>query len=258
MTIQDFRLKFIPAAAALFGLIVAPTIALAAKGSARITKSGGSICLASDGLPDHGTGRFPNRNNPHAMRAQNIRVCVPANPQKTGHAQTLRGSIGFALNGVMIQPGTADYYDPRSPRKHSRNGNRNWKLDGMGAGRQLGLDTNNAHVDHRGLYHYHGKPTGFLSQASSSLIGFAADGFEIHYVGGAARSGYTLKPGQRDGGPGGRHDGTYVQDWRFTGGPDTLDKCNGGTFGGKFVYFLTDTYPYYPPCLWGKVERGFR
>ena len=121
----------------------------------------------------------------------------------------------------------------------------------------LGLDQNNAHVDRRGLYHYHAKPTGLLKGGNSSLIGFAADGFEIHYVGSGARSGYTLKPGNRNGGPGGRHDGTYVQDWQYTGGAGKLDQCNGGTLNGKFVYFVTDSYPYFPHCAWGKVSRDF-
>jgi hypothetical protein len=60
------------------------------------------------------------------------------------------------------------------------------------------------------------------------------------------------------GGPGGKHDGTYVQDWQFTGGSTgTLDKCNGGQLNGKFVYFVTDSYPYFPHCAWGKVSRDF-
>jgi hypothetical protein len=168
------------------------------------------------------------------------------NPVRTARATELRGATGFALNGVLIRPGTADYYDPSSPRGFSRDPASGWKLDGKGAGSLLGLDQNNAHVDHRGLYHYHANPTGLLKGRTSTLVGFAADGFEIHYVGSRARSGYTLKPGNRQGGPGGRHDGTYVRDWQFTGGTGTLDQCNGGKLDGRFVYFVTDSYPYFP------------
>ena len=61
----------------------------------------------------------------------------------------------------------------------------------------------------------------------------------------------------RNGGPGGKHDGTYVQDWQYTGGSGKLDKCNGGSLDGKVVYFITDSYPYLPHCAWGKVSRDF-
>jgi hypothetical protein len=181
----------------IIGIVASAVAAGAASGSVSITKSRGKICMASNGLPDHATGRFPNPGNPHRMRAQFIEVCVPENPVRTARATELRGATGFALNGVLIRPGTADYYDPSSPRGFSRDPASGWKLDGKGAGSLLGLDQNNAHVDHRGLYHYHAKPTGLLKGRTSTLVGFAADGFEIHYVGSRARSGYTLKPGDR-------------------------------------------------------------
>lgn len=238
------------------GLIAGAAVAEAASGSVSITKSRGQICMVSNGLPNHATGKFPSSGNPHRIRAQHIEVCVPENPRKTGRATMLRGSTGFAINGVMIRPGTADYYDASSRRGHSRNPASGWQLDGKGAGKMLGLDRNNAHVDQRGLYHYHAMPKAGL-QGTSSLVGFAADGFELHYVGSRAKSGYSLKPGHRNGGPGGKHDGTYVQDWHYTGGSGRLDECNGGTLNGKFVYFVTDTYPYFPHCAWGRVSRAF-
>jgi hypothetical protein len=185
----------------IIGIVASAVAAGAASGSVSITKSRGKICMASNGLPDHATGRFPNPGNPHRMRAQFIEVCVPENPVRTARATELRGATGFALNGVLIRPGTADYYDPSSPRGFSRDPASGWKLDGKGAGSLLGLDQNNAHVDHRGLYHYHAKPTGLLKGRTSTLVGFAADGFEIHYVGSRARSGYTLKPGDRKAAP---------------------------------------------------------
>jgi hypothetical protein len=240
------------------GIIAGTFTAEAASGSVSITKSRGKICMVSNGLPNHSIGKFPNSGNPHRIKAQHIEVCVPEKPVKTKRATTLRGSTGFALNGVMMRPGTADYYDPSSPRGFSRNKASGWLLDGKGAARKLGLDSNNAHVDQRGLYHYHAKPSGLLGSTKSSLVGFAADGFEIHYVGSRAKSGYTLKPGNRKGGPGGKHDGTYVQDWQYTGGSGKLDKCNGGALNGKFVYFITDSYPYLPHCVWGKVSGSFR
>ncbi|MEM9140035.1 MAG: YHYH protein [Pseudomonadota bacterium] len=223
-----------------------------------ITDTGSSICIRSDGLPNHATGNFPNRGNPHSIRSQNIRVCVDANPQKLAVAREIdRGAIGIGLNGVMFRPEAADYWDPNSRRGFSRR-NTGWRLEPMGPRNIFGLDSNNAHVDRRGLYHYHGKPEGLLAYAKGSHIGYSADGFEIHYVGGDVTSGWRLKSGRRPNGPGGRYDGTYVQDYEYVGGSGALDRCNGGFLNGKYVYFLTDHFPFYPRCLWGNIASGFR
>ena len=42
----------------------------------------------------------------------------------------------------------------------------------------------------------------------SSLIGYAGDGFEIHYLGNEVVSGYSLRTGNRPSGPGDPYDGT--------------------------------------------------
>lgn len=249
----------------IFSVLLLSAVALPASKAAQATgnqvsidKANGRICITTNGLPNHRTGRFPNRGNPHTIRPQRARYCVTQNPVKSGSPHAYRGSVGVALNGVAIRPGTADYWDPRSPRKHSRDRSSGWNLEGIGAKRQLGMDASNAHVDERGLYHYHGVPTAYLKTIEGTLVGYAADGFEIHYVGKRAKSGWTLKKGTRPAGPGGRYDGTYVEDWQYSGGPGTLDQCNGGTLDGKFVYFATDTYPFYPRCLWGQASADFR
>ena len=236
-------------------LLTVPNIASA---RVSITESGNKICIRSDGLPDHSTGQFPNRGNPHSIRSQNISVCVTANPRKRNRATQIdRGAIGIGLNGVMFRPEAADFWDPSSRRGFSRR-DTGWRLEPMGPRNVFGLDMHNAHVDRRGLYHYHGKPTGLVSAANGSHIGYAADGFEIHYIGNGAKSGWALKSGRRPGGPGGRYDGTYVQDYQYVGGSGRLDQCNGGTLNGKYVYFVTNSFPFYPRCLWGSVAGGFR
>ncbi len=225
----------------------------------QITERGNQICIRSNSVPNHAMGQFPNRGNPHTMRAQNINVCVNANPKKRNRASgTGPGAIGIALNGVLIRPGTADYWDPRSRRGHSRNRSSGWNLEGMGAADMLGIDQAHAHVDNRGTYHYHGPPVKAVKTRGGTQIGWAKDGFEIHYVGAGAKSGYRLKSGTRPSGPGGKYDGTYVEDWVYVGGAGTLDQCNGGMLNGKFVYFATNTYPFYPRCLWGQANRSFR
>ncbi|WP_136661693.1 YHYH protein [Nitratireductor sp. XY-223] len=241
------------------GAVAAAGYATAASNRVEITQRGNQICIRSNSIPNHATGQFPNRGNPHRIRAQNINVCVDANPKKTNRARgTGPGAIGIALNGVLIRPGTADYWDPRSPRGHSRDRRSGWNLEGMGSARQLGIDSANAHVDNRGTYHYHGRPVSALKTRGGTQIGYAADGFEIHYIGGRAKSGYRLKKGSRPSGPGGKYDGSYVEDWVYVGGAGTLDQCNGGMLNGKYVYFATNTYPFYPRCFFGRPSPSFR
>ncbi len=49
--------------------------------------------------------------------------------------------------------------------------------------------------------------------SGNSLIGYAGDGFEIHYLGDKVKSGYELKSGVRPSGPGGKYDGSYNEDY---------------------------------------------
>lgn len=232
------------------------TIGLGASNSAKISVNGDTRCISSNGVPNHSIGQFPNRGNPHKFKAQRVNLCVDATPKKTSKA-TFAPTSGVTVTGIVIRPGTADYYDPSSRRGHSRKKS-GWNLEGMGSADSLGIDRNNAHVDNRGLYHYHGMPAALININGSTLMGYAADGHEIHYVGRNAKPSYVLKTGNRPSGPGGRYDGSYVEDWQFAKGSGNLDQCNGGTIGGKYVYFATDSYPFFPRCFWGTVSRDFR
>lgn len=237
---------------AVAATLIVSAVGYAASNRVSVTEQGSKRCIAANGVPDHATGQFPNRNNPHRISAQNVSACLPANPRKGGTARRV-GTIGIAKNGVIIRPGTADYYDASSPRGHSRDRSSGWNLDGMGASDTLGLDRQNAHVGPNGEYHYHGMPPALTAAATGegTLMGWAADGFEIHYIGSKARSSYMLLPGTRDSAPGGAHDGTYVEDWQYVKGAGNLDRCNGAMVNGKYVYFATDTYPFFPRCLYG-------
>jgi hypothetical protein len=214
-------------------------------------------CFRSNGLPDHETGTFPTRGNPNTISAQNVNVCMPLQPEKLGTFTPIRGTMGIALNGVQFRPNTAGFWDPDGRRGHSRNGDPNWSLDIHGAPGKLGLDFNNAHVGRGGLYHYHGIATALVDGSGSSLIGYAGDGFELHYVGEEVHSGWALKSGYRPSGPGGRYDGTYNEDYEFAGVEGGLDECNGGDRDGTYVYYVTETYPFVPRCLYGKVSKDF-
>ena len=178
-----------------------------------------------------------------------------------GQKPTPVRTTGIALNGVLIRPGTAGYYDPKSRRGHSQRAVSNWRVEGMFAGAKLGIDSNNAHVDKRGLYHYHGVPPTLVGVNSTTQIAWAADGFAIHYVGDKARPSYVLKPGNRPSGrnnPKGVYDGKYVEDWKYVRGVGNLDQCNGATLNGEYVYFVTDAYPFYPRCLYGTKITNIR
>jgi hypothetical protein len=231
--------------------------------SASITVNGNQRCIQSNGLPDHATGNFPNSGNPHQIKSQNIRYCFPLSPQavypqRKASPRRQGGSIGVALNGITIRPGTADYYDSSSQRGHSRDRSSGWNLEGLGSRDLLGMDQNNAHVDKQGMYHYHGVADALVQSTKhhGTLLGYAADGFEIHYVPTQVSS-YQLKQGTRPSAPYGRYDGSYNQDWEYIAGSGSLDTCNGGVLNGQFVYFATETYPFFPRCLWGTASADF-
>ena len=221
-------------------------------------EQGDQRCIQSNGVPNHPIGRFPNPGNPNSFSPQELKYCFDRSPRRNARPTLGTPNVGIALNGIVIRPGTADWYDSSTRRGFSRDCSSGWNLEGMGSAQSLGMDQNNAHVDHRGLYHYHGKPVGLLKVANSTHIGYAADGFEIHYVGADAKSSWMLKPGERPTAPGGPYDGRFLQDWVYVPNSGNLDQCNGGLINGKYVYFATDSFPFYPRCHWGNVSSDFQ
>ena len=86
-----------------------------------ITVTGGERVITANGLPNHATGRFPNRGNPNAITEKNYQFHVPKNPKAA--EKTTSASIawfGVALNGVPFEPGTAEFW----------NEDRNWNYEG--------------------------------------------------------------------------------------------------------------------------------
>jgi hypothetical protein len=78
------------------------------------------------------------------------------------------------------------------------------------------------------------------------------------------RSSYRLRGGQRKDGPGGKFDGTFVEDFEFVAAAGDLDECNGRTGptpefpGGTYYYVLTDEFPYIPRQFRGVANSSFR
>ena len=242
--------------APLILLALSISIPAYAKNIVSITYNGQEKCINSNGVPSHKIGNFPTKGNPHRFKPQNIKFCFSLNPKKLSKASDRARVSGVTLTGIPIRPGTADWYDPNSRRGHSKNSSSGWKLEAITPEKKLfGLDANNAHVDKRGLYHYHGVNRNLFSKGSTK-IGYAADGFEIHYLSEISSS-YKLKSGNRKTAPFGRHDGTYKQDYIFVKGSGNLDECNGMILKGKYVYFATDKFPFFPRCHWGRISKDF-
>ena len=229
--------------------------------------------VRANGLPNHETGAFPNRNNPNRIAPQNYAFRLPLNPKRAPQVTALRmHPFGVALNGVPFDPGAAEFWN-----RDFRSG---WQYEPKGGSINLGLDQNNAHVQPTGAYHYHAMPVGLIEGLGGDgsdmlLLGYAADGFPIYTAYGyndpqdpksglrKMRSGYRLKSGTRSDGPGGRFDGTFVQDYEYVPGAGDLDECNG-RFGptpefpdGIYHYHLTDAFPYIPRYFRGTPDVSF-
>ncbi len=249
--------------------------AVASPGQARVgtAEEGRKRVIAGNGIPAHQVGQFPNRNNPNRISAQNVRFTMPLRPKAASRTTPLEfgWNFGVTVHGIAFDPLAAEFWqgNPRS----------GWSYNALGGAIPLGLDTNLAHVQPTGTYHYHGIPDGLLAmlgwtaKAHSPLVGYAADGFPIYARTGIVEgkltemtSSYRLKTGNRPGGsaPSGRYDGTFNEDYEFVAGSGQLDECNGAWTvsadypGGTYAYFLTDAYPAIPRCFAGSPDRSFR
>ncbi|MCF2872244.1 YHYH protein [Octadecabacter sp. G9-8] len=208
-------------------------------------------CITSDGVPEHETG--PWREGA-TVEEQDHAFCMDATPEITDTVTRNVHVSGITMTGIPLRPGTAEYYDGSTERGYSRDRASGWNVEGMGG---LIMDAQSGHVDGSGMYHYHGIPSEVVSDLDDALFAYAADGFEIRYVGDQMQSSWQLKSGERESGPGGAHDGTYVQDYEFVEGSGTLDECNGTMLDGEYVYFATDTFPFFPRCFKGTVSSDF-
>jgi YHYH protein len=256
--------------------LVPATAPAPASASVSITIEGERRVIVSNGLPDHATGRFPNSGNPHRIAPQRHRFTVPLAPTPAASPVPLRrGRFGVALNGVPFEPGTAESW-----QNDRRSG---WSYEAQGGAFSLGLDTNLAHVQPDGSYHYHGLPAALLEKLSGgekhmTLVGWAADGYPIYAKWGprdardpaseivALRSSYRLRSGRRPtppDGPGGTYDGIFVEDYEYVPGAGELDACHGREGPtpefprGTYHYVLTEDFPFIPRLFHGEPDPSF-
>ena len=224
----------------------------------KIIKNNVERCFFTDVTPNHVIGQFPTKGNPNSFKKQNLKFCTSLSPVINNNYTHKARTVGITLSGIPIRPNTADWYDPKSPKGHSKKNTSGWNLEGITPyKKKLGIDDNNGHVDKNGLYHYHAANHYLLNLGQNSLIGYAADGHEIHYLGIKIRSSWKLINGTRPTMPYGKYDGSFFQDYEFIKGSGDLDECNFGEIKNKKVYFATTEFPFFPRCLWGEPSKYF-
>ncbi|MEO9893890.1 YHYH protein [Aurantibacter sp.] len=218
--------------------------------------------IITNALPNHTTGEFPNVGNPNTISAQDKTYEIPLNPKFTGKAEWVR-TPGIALNGIKFEPQTAEVVVCESGE--------NYRVEAIQELISMGLDSNYAHVQPTGEYHYHGTPTGVIENFDNGEdlvhIGFAFDGYPMYYSkSNAYKPSFKLVDGNRDGedctyanpmgsidvAVGGHHDGSFGSDFEYVEGLGDLDECNGITIDGKYMYLVTNEFPYVGRCLMGE------
>jgi hypothetical protein len=254
--------------------VLAAGILYAMVNQVNISIRDGQRFIESNGFPDHTPGQFPRRGNPNTLSEQTYSFHVPVNPQVAA-APTSSGMnwFGVALNGLPFEPGTAEFWN--------NDRGSGWNYEAISASMDLGLDEHNAHVQPNGAYHYHALPKGLVERLGGDgkkmlLVGYAADGFPIYTAYGLSdtkdltsplrkmKSSFRLKQGDRPGGPGGKYNGTYTEDYEYVKGSGDLDECNG-RLGvtpeypqGIYHYYITEQFPYLARQLRGTPDPSFQ
>lgn len=253
-----------------------PTDRVKPPGENRVTirEENGKRIIDANGIADHDVGKFPRRGNPNSIAPQNYHFEMTLQPKIAARASYVSmGNFGVAVNGLVFDPAAAEWY-----RGYPDSG---WRYEAKSGKINLGLDINNAHVQPQGAYHYHGIPTLLVKKLNPDdqprmvKVGWAADGFPIYARWDhsdakdasssmkSMRSSYRLKQGTRPGGPGGKFDGTFVEDYEYVQGSGDLDECGGRTGPtpdhpeGEYHYVLTDDYPFIPRLFKGTPDASF-
>jgi len=123
--------------------------------------------VESDGIPNHPTAKFPNRDNPNTIRKQEYNFYIPRKPTKAKTPmRTPMGPIGVAINGIPIY--------------------NQFTAVGTDAVKTEVFDSCCGHPDPGGRYHYHKFPVCVKSpfkpdaKGHSALFAFAFDGYPVY------------------------------------------------------------------------------
>ena len=238
--------------------------------------------LSANGVPDHDVGPFNIQTDlDFKISAQSVSVSAPIAPVLTSTARQLGGpvgDIGYILNGVKMDPGTGGSCNDSGSNCTLLGQAGPWRMEALGqTSFNFGADSNNAHVQPGGVYHYHGMPEGFIKKLGKgqamTLVGWAADGFPVYARYGYSvaadasstlkvlKSSYRLKasPDANRPSTGLLPMGTFLQDYEYVTGLGDLDECNGRSGvtpefpKGTYHYYATDTFPYLQRCVKGQL-----
>ena len=182
----------------------------------KVTISGDTFIVESNGIPTHPTGTFPNSTNPNRIRDQNYRFVIPLTPKKaTVTTRTPFGPIGVAINGIP-------FYNPYNAEGRDAVFGPNAEI----------FDSCCGHPDPMGRYHYHKYPVCVKSpfkndkDGHSPLLGLMFDGYALY------------GPNGPDGKP-----------------AVNLDDCNGHEDAERgYHYHVTTKFPYLIGAYRGVVE----
>lgn len=237
--------------------------------SLQITSTGSTCTFTSNSIPNHdfndGAG-FPN-TTAYVMESFTFPVTPVAATNVTDLSLTVDNAI--LLNGVKVDVLAAACFGVGNEKIGCNDINQPWRFDPMHSPNGFNVDTNNAHTQPDGAYHYHGPPPVFNGNSStvSGVIGYAADGFPIFgpYFDDAgtiraAAPSYQLRSGSRPtgtGNPGGTYDGSFRDDYEFVSGVGDLDACNGMVQNGQYGYYVTAGFPYMVNCFTGTPDPSF-
>lgn len=226
-----------------------------------------SCTISSNSIPNHNFNDGP-RAFPNETATVKESFTIPRSPVAATSPTplSLRVDNAIMLNGVKVDVIGAGCYGVGSGKIGCNDMATPWRYDPMNPAAGFNVDSNNAHTQPDGAYHYHGPPpitTGSQSTASGT-IGFAADGFPIYgswfrdgNVITKARSSYRLKSGARPSDPGGAYDGRFRDDYEYVAGLGDLDECNGQTVNGQYGYYVSEGYPYIIGCFTGTPHPSF-
>lgn len=261
-------------------------------GDVAITSTSSKCTFVANEIPNHDF----NHNNSFATDAseQSGNYEVPRNPTAASSVTTLTLTLTNALmlNGVVLDLLAAACYDVGDePLGQEKIGCGNdeidnpWRYDPMSSLNSFGTDSNNAHTQPDGTYHYHGDPLAMYdtdcdsTAVASPVVGFAADGFPIYgpcfedpdsSAVRRATSSYQLKSGTRQDVSGyttpaagngsiasNNYDGQFRGDYEYQAGSGDLDECNGMTIDGQYGYYITNSFPWVLGCYKGTTDSTF-
>lgn len=240
------------------------------RGSVSIDEPVVNCTITSNSIPNHdfndGARAFPNDTSEVATT-----LMFPINPVIAASPTPLSIQYDNAilLNGVKVDILAAACLNVGDERTGCNQQDQPFRFDPMHAPNGFNIDSNNAHTQPNGSYHYHGPPpiTSGSETKISGVIGFAADGFPIFgswFNDGTtirkAQPSYLLKSGTRSTGRAEydvAYDGAFRDDYEYVESAGDLDECNGMTVNGQYGYYVTDGFPYIIGCFSGTPDASF-